>query len=140
MHAFSISLAFVVAMETNLDGQLSPYPPREVVPAHLVFAEEYSLHLSIEKRRAIKGSHLHRWIRHLEDYTEDSHYVWHCLDFAQRTTVPLVYRIEFLSNLKGYLHRNQQNMPPIVPYWLFREGAPSPAPRNYSPQPSPTGA
>jgi hypothetical protein len=125
MHAFAISLAFTLAMETNVEGQLLAYPPREVVKAQAEFQNDFTIFLEHDFID-FDSPALLLWRKAHLRYVQWSHDIWKCLCKAQNKTKPILERLDALSELRGELLTTQGRMPPIVAYWCFREGPPPP--------------
>jgi hypothetical protein len=131
MHAFAISLAFTLAMEADLEGQLSAYPPREVVEAQVRFARLYGSYLS----NAPDPINLRNWVGCQMEYVVWSYPLWVKLKKSQDKGVSLQGRMEYLDRLKKELLGTQGRMPPIIAIWNFREGPPPPPPSEKPPIP-----
>lgn len=125
MQAFAISLAMTVAMEANLEGQLTAFPPREVVKRQVVFAFTYALNLRAEFSSSVNGKAKCQWFEYQRSYIGWSWGYWGLLYMAQdKKKFNLNRRMKALSELKQALHGTHGVMPPIVAYWNFREGPP----------------
>ena len=117
MHVASIVLAFSLATDDPLAGELARFPPLEVVRANIEFNQAHSNWLEANVERLLPFDY-RNWFAENLDLGD----CWLVLSLAQRKECELEKREAALIRLKEILGTTNfflGNMPPPSPIWRF---------------------